>query len=56
MELCNKCDKECLKVWMCHACCLDYCETCEPDLVFYEHYFYCPYCINELHKRLHRYD
>ena len=56
MDLCNKCNKECEQVWLCHACYLDFCETCEPELVYFEHEFHCPDCINELYKRLHKYD
>ena len=54
--VCSKCDKECFKVRMCHACSLDYCLSCEPNIVVYKYEFYCPDCINELHKRLYKYD
>ena len=54
--VCSKCDKECFKVRMCHACSLDCCLSCEPHIVVYKHEFYCPDCINELQKRLYKYD
>ena len=52
--LCNRCDKENIEVWMCHACCLTFCESCQANMTFYEHEGYCPECINTLNNKLNK--